>query len=84
MDLFGKCQKERVDNLDQANQEIDRLRKHTDKLQAELQGKNDIWPGQKDYNIILVSKAHFIHLKGAFDASNTHFDQVNVLVEVVG
>ncbi|KAI5755793.1 hypothetical protein M8J77_019736 [Diaphorina citri] len=37
MDLFGKCQKERMDNLDQANQEIDRLRKHTDKLQAELQ-----------------------------------------------
>jgi hypothetical protein len=39
MDLFTKCQKERMDNLDQANQEIDRLRKQADKLQAELQGK---------------------------------------------
>lgn len=39
MDLFNKCQKERVDDLDQANQELDRLRKHADKLQAELQGK---------------------------------------------
>lgn len=38
MDLFGKVQKERLDNLDQANQEIDKLRKHADKLQAELQG----------------------------------------------
>lgn len=37
MDLFNKCQKERVDDLDQANQELDRLRKHADKLQAELQ-----------------------------------------------
>lgn len=37
MDLFGKCQKERMDNLDQANQEIDRLRKHADKAQQELQ-----------------------------------------------
>lgn len=27
-----------MDNLDQANQEIDRLRKQVDKLQAELQG----------------------------------------------
>lgn len=39
MDLFGKCQKERMDNLDQANQELDKLRKHADKLQSELQGK---------------------------------------------
>lgn len=39
MDLFGKVQKERLDNLDQANQEIDKLRKHADKLQAELQGE---------------------------------------------
>lgn len=37
MDLFGKCQKERMDNLDQANQEIDRLRKHADKTHLELQ-----------------------------------------------
>ncbi|XP_075211047.1 disks large homolog 5-like isoform X1 [Lycorma delicatula] len=37
IDLFGKCQKERMDNLDQANQEIERLRKYADKLQAELQ-----------------------------------------------
>lgn len=27
-----------MDNLDQANQEIERLRKYADKLQAELQG----------------------------------------------
>ena len=27
-----------MDNLDQANQEIDRLRKHADKAQQELQG----------------------------------------------
>lgn len=38
MDLLGKCHKERMDNLDQANQELDKLRKHADKLQAELQG----------------------------------------------
>lgn len=38
MDLFSKCQKERMDNLDQANQELDRLRKHADKIQTELQG----------------------------------------------
>uniref|UniRef100_A0A1B6CJU0 PDZ domain-containing protein n=1 Tax=Clastoptera arizonana TaxID=38151 RepID=A0A1B6CJU0_9HEMI len=37
MDLFNKCQKERMDNLDQANQELDKLRKHADKLQSELQ-----------------------------------------------
>ncbi|XP_054265704.1 disks large homolog 5-like isoform X2 [Macrosteles quadrilineatus] len=37
MDLLGKCHKERMDNLDQANQELDKLRKHADKLQAELQ-----------------------------------------------
>lgn len=28
-----------MDNLDQANQELDKLRKHADKLQSELQGK---------------------------------------------
>lgn len=39
MDLFSKCHKERMDNLDQANQEIDKLNKQVDKLQAELQGK---------------------------------------------
>jgi prefoldin subunit 5 len=38
-DMYGKSQKERMDNLDQANQEIDRLRKQLDKLQVELQGK---------------------------------------------
>jgi septation ring formation regulator EzrA len=38
-DLYSKAQRERMDNLDQANQEIDRLRKQVDKLQAELQGK---------------------------------------------
>ncbi|CAB0004616.1 unnamed protein product [Nesidiocoris tenuis] len=37
MDLFSKCHKERMDNLDQANQEIDKLNKQVDKLQAELQ-----------------------------------------------
>ena len=30
--------KERVDNIDQANQEIERLRKTVEKLQGELQG----------------------------------------------
>ena len=39
-DMYGKSQKERMDNLDQANQEIDRLRKQLDKLQIELQGEN--------------------------------------------
>ena len=38
MDLFSKCQKETMHNLDQANQEIERLRKYIDKQQAELQG----------------------------------------------
>lgn len=38
MDLFSKCQKETMDNLDQANQEIEKLRKYIDKQQAELQG----------------------------------------------
>lgn len=36
-DLYGISQKERMDNLDQANQELDVLRKQLDKLQAELQ-----------------------------------------------
>nr|CAD7404625.1 unnamed protein product [Timema cristinae] len=36
-DMYGKSQKERMDNLDQANQEIDRLRKQMEKLQVELQ-----------------------------------------------
>ncbi|XP_071442600.1 disks large homolog 5 isoform X2 [Hetaerina americana] len=36
-DIYGKSQKERMDNLDQANQEIDRLQKQVEKLQAELQ-----------------------------------------------
>ncbi|XP_068228466.1 disks large homolog 5 isoform X3 [Palaemon carinicauda] len=36
-DMFSKAQKERLDNLDQANQEIDRLRKTIEKLQNELQ-----------------------------------------------
>ena len=38
MDLFSKCQKETIPNLDQANQEIERLRKCIDKQQIELQG----------------------------------------------
>uniref|UniRef100_A0A0A9XJ47 PDZ domain-containing protein n=1 Tax=Lygus hesperus TaxID=30085 RepID=A0A0A9XJ47_LYGHE len=37
MDLFSKCQKERMDNLDQANLEIEKLNKQVDKLQSELQ-----------------------------------------------
>lgn len=37
-DMYTKAQKERLDNLDQANQEIDRLRKTIEKLQSELQG----------------------------------------------
>ncbi|PSN54915.1 hypothetical protein C0J52_01656 [Blattella germanica] len=36
-DMYGKSQKERMDNLDQANQEIDRIRKQLDKFQVELQ-----------------------------------------------
>ncbi|KAK4296064.1 hypothetical protein Pmani_031414 [Petrolisthes manimaculis] len=36
-DMYTKAQKERLDNLDQANQEIDRLRKTIEKLQSELQ-----------------------------------------------
>lgn len=36
--MYGKSQRERMDNLDQANQELERLRKQVDKLQAELQG----------------------------------------------
>ena len=35
--MYGKSQKERMDNMDQANQEIDRLRKQLAKLQVELQ-----------------------------------------------
>ena len=35
--MYGKSQKERMDNLDQANQETDRLRKQLAKLQVELQ-----------------------------------------------
>lgn len=35
---YSKTQKERMENLDQANQEIDRLRKHVEKLQIELNG----------------------------------------------
>lgn len=38
MDMFSKCQKETMDNLDQANQEIEKLRKYIDKQQTELQG----------------------------------------------
>ena len=37
--MYTKTQKERLENLDQANQEIDRLRKTVEKLQNELQGK---------------------------------------------
>lgn len=44
--MYGKSQKERMDNLDQANQEIDRLRKQLDKLQVELQGK--YWQKEKE------------------------------------
>ena len=40
-DMYGKSQRERMDNLDQANQELERLRKQVDKLQAELQGTFD-------------------------------------------
>ncbi|CAI6367682.1 unnamed protein product [Macrosiphum euphorbiae] len=36
LDLFNSCQKERMDNLDQANQEIERLRKLADKYHNEL------------------------------------------------
>ncbi|KAJ1521902.1 hypothetical protein ONE63_002238 [Megalurothrips usitatus] len=36
-DMYGKSQRERMDNLDQANQELEKLRKQVDKLQAELQ-----------------------------------------------
>lgn len=39
MDMFSKCQKETMDNLDQANQEIEKLHKYIDKQQTELQGK---------------------------------------------
>jgi len=42
-DLYSKAQREQMDNLDQANQEIDRLRKQVDKLQAELQGNTIIY-----------------------------------------
>lgn len=38
-DAASKKKKEKVDNLDQANAEIDRLRKMNDKLGGELQGK---------------------------------------------
>ena len=38
MDMFNKCQKETMDNLDQANQEIEKLHKYIDKQQTELQG----------------------------------------------
>lgn len=41
-DMYGKSQKERMDNLDQANLEIDRLRKQVDKLQLELQGSYEV------------------------------------------
>ncbi|XP_065226709.1 disks large homolog 5 isoform X2 [Planococcus citri] len=37
MDMFSKCQKETMDNLDQANQEIEKLHKYIDKQQTELQ-----------------------------------------------
>lgn len=37
LDLYNSCQKERMDNLDQANQEIERLRKLADKYHAELE-----------------------------------------------
>ena len=43
-DMFSKAQKERLDNLDQANQEIDRLRKTIEKLQNELQGNHHKLP----------------------------------------
>ncbi|CAI6372280.1 unnamed protein product [Macrosiphum euphorbiae] len=36
LDLFNSCQKERMNNLDQANQEIERLRKLADKYHYEL------------------------------------------------
>ena len=37
-DMYTKAQKERLDNLDQANSEIDRLRKTVEKLQIDLEG----------------------------------------------
>lgn len=37
-EMFAKAQKERLDNLDQANQEIDRLRKTVEKLHSDLEG----------------------------------------------
>lgn len=48
--MYGKSQKERMDNLDQANQEIDRLRKQLDKLQVELQGKCN--QGEKNCSVL--------------------------------
>ncbi|XP_029347232.1 disks large homolog 5-like [Acyrthosiphon pisum] len=41
LDLFNSCQKERMDNLDQANQEIERLRKLADKYHNELEESLD-------------------------------------------
>ena len=49
-DMYGKSQKERMDNLDQANQEIDRLRKQLDKLQVELQG--NYWQREKENEVL--------------------------------
>ncbi|XP_050531919.1 disks large homolog 5 [Daktulosphaira vitifoliae] len=37
LDLYNSCQKEQMDNLDQANQEIERLRKLADKYHVELE-----------------------------------------------
>lgn len=34
--VVDAVEKERVDNLEVANQELERLRKHVDRLQAEL------------------------------------------------
>ena len=45
--------KERLDNLDQANTEIDRLRKIIEKLTGELQGKTYYMTSSKGKIIIL-------------------------------
>lgn len=57
--MYGKSQKERMDNLDQANQEIDRLRKQLDKLQVELQGKYK----QREKSYLLLNDKIIIYVK---------------------
>lgn len=40
LEMYSKAQKERLENLDQANQEIDGLRKSIEKLQSDLEGES--------------------------------------------